>query len=299
MFFAGAGGVAGAKLWYVVEKGDLGSLFSGTGLVFYGGALGGALAVMAYARAIAASSTTACSTWARRGWRSATRSRGSAASSRATATTASPPTCRGRWPIPKGTVPTTVEVHPTPIYELIVMGAVTVWLWRRRDRVRPGELIGWWAVLSGIERFLIEFIRRNDDILGPFSLAQIVSVVSIVAGDVVAAARALPRPRLRARRRVPSPRSSAPAQGEGGRGVVLEGRRRRTCRASARSGAGAAGPRAGHELAQLGVRLGALEVGAAGGRRRERGLARLDDDERVADGRRVELAALRRCSRRS
>ena len=50
MFCAGAGGIAGAKLWYVVEKGDLGSLFSGTGLVFYGGAIGGALAVMAYAQ---------------------------------------------------------------------------------------------------------------------------------------------------------------------------------------------------------------------------------------------------------
>jgi phosphatidylglycerol:prolipoprotein diacylglycerol transferase len=48
MFCAGVGGVAGAKLWYVIEKGDIGSLFSGTGLVFYGGALGGALAVMAY-----------------------------------------------------------------------------------------------------------------------------------------------------------------------------------------------------------------------------------------------------------
>ena len=34
----------------MVEKGDLGPLFSGTGLVFYGGALGGALAVMAYAK---------------------------------------------------------------------------------------------------------------------------------------------------------------------------------------------------------------------------------------------------------
>ena len=101
MFCAGAGGIAGAKLWYVVEKGDLGSLLSGTGLVFYGGAIGGALAVMAYA-STAASSTTGCSTWARPRLPSATRSGGSAASSRATATTASRRTCRGRWPIPTG-----------------------------------------------------------------------------------------------------------------------------------------------------------------------------------------------------
>ncbi|MDP9293049.1 MAG: prolipoprotein diacylglyceryl transferase, partial [Actinomycetota bacterium] len=49
LFFAGVGGIAGAKLWYVIEKGNAGGLFSGTGLVFYGGAIGGALAVMAWA----------------------------------------------------------------------------------------------------------------------------------------------------------------------------------------------------------------------------------------------------------
>ena len=91
-------------------------------------------------------------------------------------------------------MPTTDQVHPTPIYEFLVMSAVTWWLWQRRDKVRPGELIGWWALLAGIERFLVEFIRRNDDIVGPFSLAQFVSVVMIVAGALVAAAGALARP---------------------------------------------------------------------------------------------------------
>jgi phosphatidylglycerol:prolipoprotein diacylglycerol transferase len=88
-----------------------------------------------------------------------------------------------------------------------VMGAVTWWLWSRRDKARPGTLIGWWALLAGTERFLVEFIRRNDDIVGPFSLAQFVSVGLIVAGSWWL---------LRARARdqssatVPSPRSSAP-----------------------------------------------------------------------------------------
>ncbi len=43
------GGLVGARLWSIAENWDeakddlLGSVFSGTGLVFYGGALGGAL----------------------------------------------------------------------------------------------------------------------------------------------------------------------------------------------------------------------------------------------------------------
>src|SRR5215211_9019473 len=55
VFAALVGGIVGARLWSVVEnwdeaKDDLaGSLFSGTGLVFYGGLLGGALCVLAWA----------------------------------------------------------------------------------------------------------------------------------------------------------------------------------------------------------------------------------------------------------
>src|SRR5919199_2268329 len=54
VFAALVGGIVGARLWWIAEnwsdaKDDvLGSLFSGTGLVWYGGALGGALAVPAW-----------------------------------------------------------------------------------------------------------------------------------------------------------------------------------------------------------------------------------------------------------
>jgi len=40
------GGVIGAKLWYVVLTQDVGALFSRGGLVWYGGFIGGALAVI-------------------------------------------------------------------------------------------------------------------------------------------------------------------------------------------------------------------------------------------------------------
>src|SRR3712207_2562909 len=55
VFAALVGGLVGARLWSVIERWEdakddlLGSLFSGTGLVFYGGALGGALAVALWA----------------------------------------------------------------------------------------------------------------------------------------------------------------------------------------------------------------------------------------------------------
>src|ERR671926_1207478 len=55
VFAALVGGIVGARLWWVAEnwsdaKDDLvGSLFSGSGLVWYGGAIGGAIGVLAWA----------------------------------------------------------------------------------------------------------------------------------------------------------------------------------------------------------------------------------------------------------
>src|SRR5580698_5183412 len=56
VFAALAGGVIGARGYYIVQnysqvKSDLlGSVFSGSGLVWYGGAIGGAIAVVAWMR---------------------------------------------------------------------------------------------------------------------------------------------------------------------------------------------------------------------------------------------------------
>ena len=113
VFAALIGGIIGAKLWYIAENG--GPLFSGTGLVFYGGLIGGALAVLAWA-ATAASSTSTRRPRRRPRWPPPTRSAGSAASSRVTATTARTGTARGRWRIPRHG-PDDTPVHPTPIYE--------------------------------------------------------------------------------------------------------------------------------------------------------------------------------------
>jgi phosphatidylglycerol:prolipoprotein diacylglycerol transferase len=83
---------------------------------------------------------------------------------------------------PNGTVPTDVTVHPTPIYETLAMGSIAFALWWLRDTFRPGILFALYLVLAGTERFLVEFLRRNDDIALGLTQAQWFSVAMIAAG---------------------------------------------------------------------------------------------------------------------
>ena len=88
---------------------------------------------------------------------------------------------------PHGLVPTDQRVHPTPIYELIVALLIGWYLWwrgrPRSERALPlGDLTGEYLVLSGVARFLVEFIRINPRIHWGMSNAQVASLGSIVAG---------------------------------------------------------------------------------------------------------------------
>src|SRR6187200_916706 len=87
---------------------------------------------------------------------------------------------------PHGTVPTAPgeTVHPTPIYETLVMGLVAWGLWQLRDRVRPGVLFALYLVLAGTERFLVEFVRRNSDAALGLTAPQLESLVLIAVGGV-------------------------------------------------------------------------------------------------------------------
>ncbi len=64
---------------------------------------------------------------------------------------------------PDGTVPTDRTVHPTPVYETLAMGLGAWILWQLRDRFRAGVLFAIYLIYAGAERFLVEFLRRNDD----------------------------------------------------------------------------------------------------------------------------------------
>jgi phosphatidylglycerol:prolipoprotein diacylglycerol transferase len=189
VFAALVGGVVGARLWWVVEnwseaKDDvLGSIFSGAGLVWYGGALGGAAAVIFWA------------------WRRnflTLQMLDVAAVPLAAGYAIGRIGCQlagdgdygipwdGPWAMayPNGTVPTTEEVHPTPVYETLAMGLVALLLWRWRRRWRPGTLFALYLVLAGSERFLVEFVRRNDDVLLGLTQPQVLSIVMIAAGSI-------------------------------------------------------------------------------------------------------------------
>jgi phosphatidylglycerol---prolipoprotein diacylglyceryl transferase len=85
---------------------------------------------------------------------------------------------------PHGLVPTTQRVHPTPIYELLVALLIAGYLWRRgpANALPVGQITGEYLVLSGIARFLVEFIRINPRIYWGMSNAQVASLGSIAAG---------------------------------------------------------------------------------------------------------------------
>jgi phosphatidylglycerol:prolipoprotein diacylglycerol transferase len=199
MIFAGlVGGLVGARADYLIENWDkvsgdlLGNLFSGSGLVWLGGVIGGTIGVVLWA-------------WRKR-WLGLP-----------LLDTAAPALALGYaigrigcqlsgdgdygthtdlpWGMsyPNGTVPTTDTVHPTPVYETLTMGLVALLLWQLRDRVRPGLLFALWLVLSGTERLLVEFIRRNDPEALGLTLPQLISVAMIAAGGVWLARARAPR----------------------------------------------------------------------------------------------------------
>jgi phosphatidylglycerol---prolipoprotein diacylglyceryl transferase len=101
---------------------------------------------------------------------------------------------------PNGLDPTPpgVRVHPTPIYELIAGLAIGWWLWRRGGKHLPtGAVVGEYLLLTGLARFLVEFIRRNPKVLLGLSNAQLASLGSVAAGAVliwIAATRRKPAP---------------------------------------------------------------------------------------------------------
>ncbi len=188
-FVALLGGLVGSRVDFVIQnwsdvEGDLlGSLFSGSGLVWYGGAIGGAIAVLLWARYRGILGLALLDL---------------AAAPLALGYAIGRVGCQlsgdgdygepwdGPWAMayPEGTVATDVPVHPTPIYETLAMAVVALVLWRLRDRLRPGLLFAIYLVAAGVERFLVEFVRRNEDVALGLTQAQLLSVVMVLAGVV-------------------------------------------------------------------------------------------------------------------
>jgi phosphatidylglycerol---prolipoprotein diacylglyceryl transferase len=197
------GGIIGAKIWYVALTRDPGALFSRGGLVWYGGFLGGAAAVilngwrlrvpLRWTMQLAAPALAAAYALGRVGCFLVNDDYGRPSSVpwAVRFPRGLPPSTAGNMqhlfgiPVPAGSNPSTVlAVHPTQLYEVAIMLVAFAVLWSLRRRMRPvGWLFGLYLVLAGAERFAVEFLRAKDDrFLGPFTVAQLTSVVLIGVG---------------------------------------------------------------------------------------------------------------------
>jgi phosphatidylglycerol---prolipoprotein diacylglyceryl transferase len=197
VFAALIGGLVGSRAYYVIQnysqvKHDLvGSIFSGSGLVWYGGAIGGAIGVIAWMRwrrVLNLVIVDMCATVLALGYgigRIGCQVSGDG-------DYGIPSKLPWAMGYPHGTVPTPpgVTVQPTPIYETLAMCLLAYFLWKLRDRVRPGVVLGLYLVLSGLERLLVEFIRRNKEVLVGLTAPQLESIGLMVAGAILLAVMA-------------------------------------------------------------------------------------------------------------
>lgn len=84
---------------------------------------------------------------------------------------------------PYGVVPTDERVHPAPVYETLASVTLFAVLWHRRRLPAPdGRLFSLYLVLSGGERFVIEFLRLNPRIWLGLTQAQMISLGLVAAG---------------------------------------------------------------------------------------------------------------------
>lgn len=184
VFAGGIGGFIGARLYYVAEHwGEPGGgLFTSSGLVWYGGVVGGVIGVILIAiwkhipLGVMANAAAAPLALAYVIGRIGCQLAGDGDYGSATSLP---------WGMsyPDGTVPTTEIVHPTPVYESIAMLVVFWVLWRFRGRLTAGwSLFGLYLVLAGVERLLVEFVRATPVTFAGMTTAQVISVVFILIG---------------------------------------------------------------------------------------------------------------------
>ena len=207
---AGAlGGIVGAKVYYAILFKDWRLLFDRAGLVWYGGLIGGFLAASFLV-------------WRRKVDFLIAADAGAPGLSIGYALGrigcflvgddyGRPTDAWYGVAFPKGAPPTTAEslrdfgvavdpsiaphqvlkVHPTQLYETfaaLVMFGILMWMNRRPHP--KGRVWGMFLIMLGIERFLVEIVRAKDDrFFGNFTVAQVISVLLIIAGSIWAARR--------------------------------------------------------------------------------------------------------------
>lgn len=203
------GGIVGAKLYYVLlnwpltVRDPLGMLTSRSGLVWYGGLIGGSLAVIWMIRRagqtvaemadVVAPALALSYAVGRMGCFLVGDDYGRPTDSwlGIEFPNGAPPSTAGNLrrafgvdipaEIPDSQV---LAVYPTQLFEVGISLLIFFVLWRLRFRDRkPGWLFSLWLVLAGAERLFVEFFRAKDDrFFGVLSLAQIISIGLIGLG---------------------------------------------------------------------------------------------------------------------
>ena len=213
VLFIAIAGLAGSKLYHLLERPTeffahpLSMFFSASGFAWFGALLGGVLVIILfslYHKIPILTLLDACSPAATIGYgvgRIGCLLSGDGDYGIPT----SLPWC---MKFPNGLVPTTDCVHPTPIYEFLGAIVIFFWLWRESKTSAagarsPGWVLGQYFVLTGLARFLVEFIRINPRVWLGLTNAQIASACSVLLGIVLLALTRAPAPTAGLSGRVP------------------------------------------------------------------------------------------------
>jgi prolipoprotein diacylglyceryl transferase len=192
---AGLAGLVGARLYHVLESpaeffaNPWPQLFSRFGFAWFGGFLGGFVALVFLARRSKISllefldicSPAACVGYAIGRIGCLLSGDGDYGK---------PTSLPWGMSFPNGVVPTTDRVHPTPLYEFLIWLAIAAFLWHMGSKAlrgpkAKGEIFCNYLLLTGLARFLIEFLRINPRSFFGLSNAQAASLVSILLGAVL------------------------------------------------------------------------------------------------------------------
>jgi len=190
--WAAVGGIAFSRMWLIFDdlsgflRDPAGMLFTGSGFVWYGGLVGGTLAVTLVIRRhrlpwlqvvdCIAPGLVLAHAIGRIGCQLAGDGDWGKVSNLPWAM-AYPNAIIG-WNYPPG-----VRVHPTPIYEMLAYTAVFLFLWSIRKRPHaPGTLFWLYLVLAPAARFAIEFVRTNRVVFAGLTEAQLFSLALAAIG---------------------------------------------------------------------------------------------------------------------
>ena len=207
IFAAAVGGIVGSRIYFLLENFDqfildpVGMIFSGGGLVFLGGLLGGLLAVtyvirknklkwLLVADLVApllilgyAIGRIGCLLVGDDYGLPTNLPWGIAFPNGIPPSTYSIFESRYPWVDLTGFNPGVLKVHPTQIYEIIIGGGIFYYLYQKRMSVEiQGSLFFTYLLLAGSERFVIEFLRINQKYVFGLSGAQVISLFMISIG---------------------------------------------------------------------------------------------------------------------